>query len=69
MEEGIQADEILYSPLVRAADTARHITEITGIPARVEPRLIDQNFEKWESTARFCDMILNDEKIAIIGMI
>ena len=35
LEEGIQADEILYSPLVRAADTAR-----------------------------FCDMILNDERIA-----
>ena len=30
--EGIQADEILYSPLTRAADTARHISEITGIP-------------------------------------
>ena len=52
LEEGIQADEILYSPLVRAADTARHIAEITGIPARVEPRLIEQNFGKWESTAR-----------------
>ena len=35
LEAGIQADEILYSPLVRAAETARHISEITGIPARV----------------------------------
>jgi probable phosphoglycerate mutase len=52
LEEGIQADEILYSPLVRAADTAKHISEITGIPARMEPRLIEQNFGKWESTAR-----------------
>lgn len=52
LEEGIKADEILYSPLVRAADTARHISEITGIPARMEPRLIEQNFGKWESTAR-----------------
>ena len=40
LEEGIQADEILYSPLVRAADTAKHISEITGIPAREEPRLL-----------------------------
>ena len=32
LEEGIQADEILYSPLVRAADTAKHISELTGIP-------------------------------------
>lgn len=37
LEEGIQADEILYSPLVRAAETARHISEVTGIPARMEP--------------------------------
>ncbi len=52
LEEGIRADEILYSPLTRAADTARHISEITGIPARMEPRLIEQNFGKWESTPR-----------------
>ena len=52
LEEGIQANEILYSPLIRAADTARHISEITGIPAREEPRLKEQNFGKWESTPR-----------------
>ena len=52
LEEGIRADEILYSPLMRAADTARHIAEITGIPARVEPRLTEQNFGKWEGTPR-----------------
>lgn len=52
VEEGIQADEILFSPLSRAAETAQHISEITGIPARMEPRLIEQNFGKWESTPR-----------------
>jgi len=52
MEEGIQADEILYSPLVRAKDTAMHISEITGIPATEELRLKEQNFGKWEGTAR-----------------
>ncbi|MBQ9607880.1 MAG: histidine phosphatase family protein [Lachnospiraceae bacterium] len=52
LEMGISADEILSSPLVRAADTARHISEITGIPMRIEPRLIEQNFGKYESTAR-----------------
>lgn len=51
-DKKIQADEILYSPLIRAAETARHISEITGIPARVEPRLKEQNFGKWESTPR-----------------
>ena len=52
LEEGIQADEILYSPLIRARDTALHISEITGIPAIEEPRLTEQNFGKWESTPR-----------------
>lgn len=52
LEEGIRADEILYSPLIRAAETARHISEITGIPRREEPRLKEQNFGKWESTPR-----------------
>ncbi len=52
MEQGIKADEILYSPLVRAKDTAIHISEITGIPAREEIRLKEQNFGKYESTPR-----------------
>ena len=52
LAEGIQADEILYSPLVRAAETARHISEITKIPRRMEPRLREQNFGKWEGTSR-----------------
>ena len=50
--QGIKADEILYSPLIRAADTARHISEITGIPDTVDPRLKEQNFGKYESTPR-----------------
>lgn len=50
--QGLHIDEILYSPLMRAADTARHIAEINGIPARAEQRLIEQNFGKYESTAR-----------------
>ena len=50
--DGIKADEILYSPLLRAADTAKHISEMTGIPAHMEPRLIEQNFGKYESTPR-----------------
>lgn len=52
LEQGIKADEILYSPLIRARDTALHISEVTGIPAREEPRLKEQNFGKYESTAR-----------------
>ena len=53
LAEGIQADEILYSPLQRAADTAKHISEITGIPARrakvkgAEFRKMGVHTEKW----------------------
>ena len=46
LTEGVKADEILCSPLSRAADTARLISEMTGIPYRVEPRLIEQKFWK-----------------------
>ena len=45
LADKLEADEILYSPLMRAADTAKHIAKITGIPARMEPRLKEQNFE------------------------
>ena len=41
VESGIKADEILYSPLSRAADTAKIISEMSGIPCREEPRLIE----------------------------
>lgn len=52
LSQELKIDEILYSPLVRAAETARHISEITGIPMREEMRLKEQNFGKYESTAR-----------------
>lgn len=62
LEEGIKADEILYSPLMRAAKTAQHISEMTGIPARVEPRLIEQSFGKWEGTARHGEEFTKDKE-------
>ncbi len=49
---GYHIDEILYSPLIRAAETARHISEQTGIPMREEFRLKEQNFGCYEGTAR-----------------
>lgn len=52
LREHLHIDEILYSPLSRAADTAKMISEVTKIPAKMEPRLMEQNFGKWESTPR-----------------
>lgn len=52
LKSGIRFDEIISSPLVRAADTAKHISEITGKPMRLDDRLIEQNFGRYESTAR-----------------
>jgi len=52
LEKGIHADLILYSPLSRARETARHISGLTGIPMQEEPRLIEQCFGKYESTPR-----------------
>ena len=48
VEKGITAAEILCSPLLRAKDTAAHISQVTGIPLKVEPRLTEQNFGIWE---------------------
>jgi len=61
-EMGIDVDEIIYSPLSRAKDTAIHISEITGIPARCEYRLIEQNFGKYEATARNGEEFLESKK-------
>lgn len=52
LKQGLKIDEILYSPLSRAKDTACVVSKITGIPAREEKRLLEQNFGKWEGTAR-----------------
>lgn len=52
LELGIKADVILYSPLMRAKDTALHISQMTGIPAVEEPALFEQNFGKYEGTPR-----------------
>ena len=52
LKQGITADVILASPLIRAKETARHISEITGIPMEIEPRLKEQNFGIYESTPR-----------------
>ena len=59
-QEDLGIDEILYSPLMRAADTAKHISQMTGIPARMEPRLKEQNFGKYESTPRNGDVFRKD---------
>ena len=51
-ESGVHIDEILYSPLSRAADTAKAVAEAAGLPARCEPRLREQCFGKYEGTPR-----------------
>ena len=52
LKEGIKAALILHSPLIRARETAEHISAATGIPTRVENRLIEQNFGSWEGKPR-----------------
>lgn len=45
-------DEILCSPLIRARETAERIAVKTGLPLRVEPRLTEQCFGRFEGTPR-----------------
>ena len=52
LHQELKIDMILASPLKRAYHTAQVISERTGIPLKAEPRLTEQNFGKWEGTAR-----------------
>ena len=52
LELGIDFDEIISSPLIRASETARHISEITGKPMKLDKRMTEQNFGKYETTPR-----------------
>ncbi len=47
-ETGIKINEVLYSPLSRAADTAKIVAEENELPLTLEPRLIEQNFGEYE---------------------
>ncbi len=61
-ERGIHFDRILYSPLERAADTARHISDAIDVPAYVDERLTEQSFGKYEATARDGQEFLHAKK-------
>ena len=52
LRQGLKIDKILYSPLIRAKETARQISEAAGIPMKEEIRLKEQNFGMYESTPR-----------------
>lgn len=58
----IQADEILYSPLMRAADTAKEIAEQLGLPARPEPRITEHRFGIWEGHSPRRDPVFQQAK-------
>ncbi len=51
-DKNIKIDEIVASPLIRAKNTAEHISEITGIPMHTDMRVIEQNFGKYEGGGR-----------------
>lgn len=57
--KGLPIQEILTSPLIRARDTANHISELTGIPVRIEELLREQNFGIYEGGARDAKEFLN----------
>ena len=63
IQENITADEILYSPLLRAADPAKYISEIIGIPMRMEPGLMEQNFGIWDTRE-----YLQGDEISVSGV-
>lgn len=54
--------EIVASPLVRAKNTAEHISGITGIPSTRISVFIEQNFGKYEGGGRLQRRIYGSEK-------
>ena len=61
-ESGLKIDIILYSPLSRAKDTAKHISDICNIPMIEEPRLIEQSFGKYEGIFKNSIEFMNAKK-------
>ncbi len=51
-KSNLHIDEVWYSPLSRAKETAIHIAKIIDVPLREEPRLLEQNFGSFEGTDR-----------------
>ncbi len=62
LEGKIHIDEIVASPLCRAFDTAKHIADATGLPLRTDERLREQNFGKYEGTARNGEIFKLDKR-------
>ena len=58
----IVIDEIIASPLSRAYDTAKHIADMTCLPLRADDRLREQNFGKYEGTARNGEVFKMDKR-------
>ena len=56
--KNIHIDVILVSPLIRAKETAKYISEVTGVKPIVEPGLIERNFGDMEgkSNREDCNM-------------
>lgn len=52
LDEKLDFDTILASPLKRAYETAEIVAEMTSKPLLTEPRLIEQNFGRFEGTPR-----------------
>ncbi len=50
---GVEIDEFLVSPLLRARQTADAIAEATGRIYRIDDRLIEQDFGVFEGVGRF----------------
>ena len=62
LREEILPDEIWCSPLARARDTAGILSEHTGLPVRIEPRLIEQNFGRWEGCSTSDEGFIRDKQ-------
>ena len=59
-ETSVKIDEILCSPLGRTVETAKIISDLTGIPYRTEERLTEQALGRYEGAPRDSEEFARD---------
>ncbi|MCI8746999.1 MAG: histidine phosphatase family protein [Lachnospiraceae bacterium] len=62
MSKDINIDMVIASPLKRANDTAKIISDAISVPLRTDKRIIEQNFGKYEGGGRRSDEFIEAKR-------
>lgn len=62
LSKDIRIDMVIASPLKRASDTAKIISDVISVPFRTDMRIIEQNFGKYEGGRRRSDEFIEAKR-------